>query len=502
MGRSILALACAIIIVLCAYEIHAANRGIGRERVVVGGTPVEIFRPSGGGSEPAVVVAHGFSGSRQIMYAIGYTLAHNGYVAALLDFPGHGRNLTPMNQAGTMRNVTQLTDALDGVVQYARARDDIINDQVALLGHSMGTAVVMTYGLNHADIEAAVALSAILTDITPSMPRNLLLLTGNLEFGNLKQNALAALQNGGGQDPGVLYGDFAQGTARRLEFVPGTEHVTILFNRQSLAWIVDWLNAVFGRTSSGWTDSRIVWVLALYAAALALYFPLSRWVWRRHSPLRGHRIGFGHLLLFAGVPALLTPLVLRLVSPLTEFIPLLVADYLAVYFFLAGIGTLILLRWRGLLERRVWRGWIKPGCVGAGLVLFGYIVLAVFIPGDLTWASMMPTGQRVLWFLALSLLCFPYFLADTSLTYARGRGQTLWRFLLTKVIFLGSMMLALQLSPGLFFILLLLPFLLLAWAMFGVYATRATARLGSPVPGAIAMALAFAWFMASLFPLA
>ena len=502
LGRSLLALACAALVVLCAYEIHAADRGIGRERVIVNGTPVDIFRPSGGGSEPAVVVAHGFSGSRQIMYAIGYTLAHNGYLAALLDFPGHGRNLTPMNQGGVMRDVTQLTDALDDVVEYVRARDDVIDDQVALLGHSMGTAVVMTYGLNHADIGATVALSAILTDITPSMPRNLLLLTGDLEFANLKSNALAALQNSGGQEPGLLYGDFAQGTARRLDFVPGTEHVTILFNRQSLAWSVDWLNAVFGRASGGWTDGRMVWLLAIYAAALALYFPLSRWVWRRRAPLRGQRIGFGHLLLFAGVPALLTPVVLRLLSPLTEIIPLSVANYLAVYFFLAGIGTLILMRRRGLLERRIWRNWLQPGCVGAGLVLFAYILAAVFIPGDLTWASMIPTGQRVLWFLALSLLCFPYFLADTSLTYARGRGQTLWRFLLTKAIFLGSMMLALQLSPSLFFILLLLPFLLLGWGLFGVYATRATAQLGSPVPGAIATTLAFAWFMAALFPLA
>jgi len=87
------------------------------------------------------------------------------------------------------------------------------------------------------------------------------------------------------------------------------------------------------------------------------------------------------------------------------------------------------------------------------------------------------------------------------LTYARGRGRTFWRFALTKGIFLASMFLALQLNPGLFFILLILPFLLLAWAMFGVYAARATSRLGSPIPGAIATTLAFAWFMASLFPM-
>ncbi len=500
-GNAALALVCVAAIVVCAYQIQAAGNGIARETLTVGGTPVEIFRPSGGAAEPAVVVAHGFSGSRQIMYSIGYTLAQNGYLAALLDFPGHGRNLTPMRQAGPVRDVTQLTDAFGQVVDYVRARDDTLDDQIAVLGHSMGTAVVLTYGLDHADVGATVALSAILTDITPSRPRNLLLLTGALEFANLRRNALAALRNGGGQEPGVLYGDFAAGTARQLEFVPNTEHVTILFSRQTLTRITQWLDAAFGHTSSGWTDGRMTWVLVLHVAALGLYLPLSEWVWWKRAPIRGRRMRVRDLLLFKGVPALLTPIVLWALPPLTTLIPLAVANYLAVYFFLAGTTSLLLLRARGLLERRTRRGWLRPGCVGAGFVLFAYLVLAIFIPGDQTWTSLVPTGQRALWFVVLAVLGFPYFLADTSLTYARGRGQTLWRFALTKVIFLVSMFLALQLNPGLFFILLLLPFLLLAWAMFGVYVARATSRLGSPLPGAIATTLAFAWFMASLFPL-
>lgn len=500
-GNAILALVCVAAIVVCAYQIQAAGEGIAREYLTVGSTPVEVFRPAGGASEPAVVVAHGFSGSRQIMYSIGYTLAQNGYLAALLDFPGHGRNPTPMRQAGHMRDVTQLTDALGQVVDYVRARDDTIDNQIALLGHSMGTAVVMTYGLEHSDVGATVALSAILTDITPTMPRNLLLLTGALEFANLKRNALAALRSGGGQEPDTLYGDFAAGTARQLEFVPNTEHVTILFSRETLLRITRWLDAAFGHASNGWTDTRMRWVLLLHVAALGLYLSLSQWVWWKRSPLRGRRMRVRDILLFKGVPALATPLVLWALSPLTTLIPLAVANYLAVYFFLVGTGSLLLLRWRGLLERRTWRGWLRPGCVGAGLVLFAYIALALFIPSDQTWTSLIPTGQRALWFVVFSVLCFPYFLADTSLTYARGRGQTFWRFALTKGIFLASMFLALQLNPGLFFILLLLPFLLVAWAMFGVYATRATARLASPIPGAIATTLAFAWFMASLFPM-
>lgn len=498
---SLFALACVALILLSTYQIGVQNRGIAREQISVGGTPVEIFRPSGGESEPAVVVAHGFSGSRQIMYAFGYTLAHNGYLAALLDFPGHGRNLEPMDSGGHMRDVSQLTDTLDGVVDYVRTRDDVISDQVALLGHSMGTAAVTTYGMAQPDIGATVAVSTIMSDITPSLPPNLLLLTGALEFGNLKQNAQEALRNGGGEQPGVLYGNFADGTARLLEFVPGTEHVSILFSRQALARCVDWLDAAFGHTSSGWAGTSMGWILVLYAAALGLYYPLSKWAWPKPARLHGQRIRVQDLLAYVGIPALATPLILRLLSPLTTLVPLMIADYLVAYFFLAGTGTLLLLRWRGLLERRVWAGWIRAGGIGAGLLLFGYIALAVFVPGDLTWTSMVPTGPRLLWFFVLALFCFPYFLADTSLTYAAGKGRTAGRFLLTKLLFAGSLLLAVQITPGLFFILLVLPFLLLAWGMFGVYSARALERLGTPIPGAVAITLAFAWFMASLFPL-
>ncbi len=489
------------LIVVSGYRIQAQNRGVAREQIFVGSTPVEIFRPSGGESEPAVVVAHGFSGSRQIMYAFGYTLAHNGYLAALLDFPGHGRNPVPMEAADHTQDVTQLTATLDDVVDYVRTRDDVIPDQVAVLGHSMGTRVATPYGMAHPDIGATIALSIVITDITPSLPRNLLLLTGALEFDSLKRAAQETLRNGGGETPGVLYGNFADGTARRLDFVPGAEHVTILFSRETLAQCVDWLNAAFGHSSSGWTGTAIGWVLVLYTAALGLYFPLSKWAWPRPARLPGHRIRVRDLLVYVGIPALVVPLVLRLLPPLTRLIPLEIADYLVAYFFLAGTGTLLLLRRRGLLERRIWSGWIRAGGIGAGVLLFGYIVLTVFIPSDLTWASMIPTGARPLWFVIMALLCFPYFLADTSLTYAVGRGRTAGRFLLTKALFAGSLLLAVQITPELFFILLLLPFILAAWSMFGVYAAHTLERLGTPIPGAVAITLAFAWFMASLFPL-
>ena len=42
MGRGFFALICAVLIAVCVYQIQAAGHGIVRERVSVGGTPVEV----------------------------------------------------------------------------------------------------------------------------------------------------------------------------------------------------------------------------------------------------------------------------------------------------------------------------------------------------------------------------------------------------------------------------------------------------------------------------
>ena len=78
---------------IAVANLMQAEAGITREMRLVDGVPIEIFTPLNvartGAS--AVVAAHGFSSSRQLMYGFGYTLARNGYVAALVAFAGHGR---------------------------------------------------------------------------------------------------------------------------------------------------------------------------------------------------------------------------------------------------------------------------------------------------------------------------------------------------------------------------------------------------------------------------
>jgi hypothetical protein len=74
----------------------------------IGTTPARIY---GGAAEgPAVVIAHGFAGSQQLMEPFAATLARAGYTAITFDFPGHGRNAPP---DGTAMRTDRRSDQLE-----------------------------------------------------------------------------------------------------------------------------------------------------------------------------------------------------------------------------------------------------------------------------------------------------------------------------------------------------------------------------------------------------
>jgi len=80
---------------LAILNLVQAESGLTRQALDMNGVPMTLFLPANPPATrlPAVLVVHGFSGNRQLMYGFGYTLAKNGYVAALIDFAGHGASL-------------------------------------------------------------------------------------------------------------------------------------------------------------------------------------------------------------------------------------------------------------------------------------------------------------------------------------------------------------------------------------------------------------------------
>ncbi|MEO8039611.1 MAG: alpha/beta fold hydrolase [Betaproteobacteria bacterium] len=490
-------------IVLALWRLEGATTGIEIVRDRVGTIPVTVFRPASAERAPVIVIAHGFAGSQQLMQPFAISLARNGYVAVTFDFPGHGRNPTPL--AGGLADYAvagqALTAALDAVVEHARSLPGT-DGRLALLGHSMASETVVRYAIDHPEVSATVGVSLYSHEVTAERPRNLLVIIGALEPSMFSDEGrrIAGMAAGGVAEPGVTYGSIANGTARRFAFAAGVEHIGVLYSRDSINEVISWMNQVFSRQSEGFVGTRGRWLALLFLGIVALAHPLSQ-----RLPVVA-RLPFGdgftwrELLPVAIAPAVLTPLILWQLP--THFLPLLLGDYLACHFGLYGLLTFAGL-W--LTSRRRTRPYAPIERVSsdalalAVLAVTAFSVLAIALPLDRYVSAFLPGATRLPLFAAMLVGTIPYFLADARLT--RGLEAPRGAYALTKILFLLSLAIAIALNPGkLFFLVIIVPAILAFFVIYGLIAHWAWRRTNHPLPGAIANAVAFAWAIAVTFP--
>ncbi len=505
------------------------------------GVPLTIFLDAAVAPGPTVIIAHGFSGSQQLMFPFAVALARNGYTAVTFDFPGHGQNTTPLQGSILEREqrYAQLTATLDQVINHVRRRQ-IGNGEFALLGHSMGSEAVLRYAQIHPDrVEAVVAISTGYSAITPSNPPNVLLLTGQLEFA-LRQFAIEIVEQvaiGPGQ-AGVTYGDFREGTARRAVFVPWVEHIGVLFSPVGQRETLAWLDSSSGRplTTDPYLDYRVLWLVLFYLAAFVFFWPLSAG-FRRLSPTSVQPVAYVQVrwvwwISLAVLPAVMTPIILWLVQengtlPVDQLLPILVGGPLALHFTLYGLLTALGLWLRWFITVRMRRpkpaqsslGTVPPpqdvpqkvtmgiqalrqhpiAVLALTLLVIGYVFLTFGVPAQLFLLNYFPPLRRVGIAFVIFVAMLPYFLADEYLT--RGGGTPHGAYAITKICFILSLVLALILDPSLFFLVIVAPLFILYFMVYGLFSRRVYQRTGVMLIGAVANAFIFAWIIAAIFPL-
>jgi hypothetical protein len=299
---------------------------------------------------------------------------------------------------------------------------------------------------------------------------------------------------GGPPEEGVTYGSFADGSARRLALADGVEHIGVLYSAESMAEARDWLAGAFGRPPGGFVDARGPWLGLLFAGLVTLARPLSRLLPVVAPEGLGAGLRWRLLLPVAIAPAILTPLILWALP--TSFLPLLLGDYLVVHFAVYGLLTAAGLWLAGGWRPASW-SWRKLALAAALVAAYGLLVLGV--PVDRYLSSFLPTEQRVPLILAMLAGTLPYFAADEWLT--RGAASPLGGYALTKLCFLASLALAIALDlERLFFLIIIVPAILLLFLVYGLLAGWAYQRTGHPLVGGIANALVFAWAIAVTFP--
>lgn len=491
MVRGLVAVLAVAMIALAVWRLEGAAAGVRVEAVTFGTVPGRVYHPEEP-LGPVLVISHGFAGSQQIMQSFALSAARAGYVAVTYDSAGHGRNPVPLS--GSVVEVAGATATLvrelAAVTEAARGLGD---GRLAVLGHSMATDIVVRFAKATAGVEAVVAVSMFSPEVTADEPRNLLVITGEWE-GMLTAEALRVVQMSAPlAEAGETYG--VAGNLRRAAVAPHVEHASVLFSTVAMAETVGWLDLVFGieRPAPPPVADRGGWTLLLLAAAVALGWPMAAMLPRLAERPEGAALRGRRLWIVALAPMLVVPLLLRVVP--TGFLPVLVADYLAVHFLAYGVVTALALWAVGArLPEVTWRGlWV-------GALAAGFVGLALFWPVDRYLTNFWPGPGRLVVIAAMAVGTFVYFWTlDWS---GRGVGAGRGAYWLLKLCFLVSLALAVMLDfERLFFLLIILPIVVVFFLVFGLLGHWVERRTRHPLPGTVMAGFAFAWALGVTFPM-
>ena len=467
------------------FGLAAPRAGLSISTAQVGQTPVTVMRPSDA-EAPVVVIAHGFAGSRQLMAGWQLSLARAGFITVSFDFEGHGRN--PVAMSGDVTRIDGTTRLL--MEEVGRVTDFALRlpgavPQVALVGHSMASDVVVRQALADPRVVAVVGLSVFSGAITPDAPQNLLILNGAWESA-LRAEAVRVMAEIGAQE-GETIGTPGAGFARRAAAVPMVEHVGILYAPSGIAEGIDWLSASLGVPALAGPVSLGPWIILTLFGVVLLARPLAATLPLGAAPWHPDRRVFWML---AVGPALVTPLILAMFD--TRFLPVLVADYLALHLALYGALVMAGAGWVGGVPKA--RGWIW----GVGLALYGIIVFGGIM--DRHVGSFVPHAGRIAVIAAILPGAVLAMLADAVLSEATR--AALWRRVVARGMFLISLGVAVVLDfERLFFLVIILPVIVLFYLSFGMMGRFLGRRTGSVVAVGLGLGLILGWALGVTFPM-
>jgi pimeloyl-ACP methyl ester carboxylesterase len=207
---------------------------------------------------PGILAVHGYINSRETQDGFAIEFARRGYVVLALDQTGHGYSDPPAFANGF--------GGPDGLA-HLRSLDIVDKNNIGLEGHSMGgwtilaAAAAMPNDYKSMVLEGSSTGKPFAADGTPSWPRNAALVFAQYEeFSNLMwgvERARDVTQSPklwtmfgtpAAVEPGKVYGDIAQGTARVL-YTPAITHPAEHVSHQAIGYSLDW----FARTLQGGT---------------------------------------------------------------------------------------------------------------------------------------------------------------------------------------------------------------------------------------------------------
>lgn len=207
---------------------------------------------------PGILAIHGYINSRETQDGFAIEFARRGYVVLALDQTGHGYSDPPAFANGF--------GGPDGLA-YLRSLDFVDKTNIGLEGHSMGgwtvlaAATAMPNDYKSMVLEGSSTGKPFAADGTPTWPRNTALVFAQYEeFSTLmwgvdrardvtrSPKLWAMFGTSGPVEPGKVYGDIGQGTARVL-YTPAITHPAEHISHEAIGYSLDW----FAKTLKGGT---------------------------------------------------------------------------------------------------------------------------------------------------------------------------------------------------------------------------------------------------------
>lgn len=137
--------------------------------------------------------------------------------------------------------------------------------------------------------------------------------------------------------------------------------------------------------------------------------------------------------------------------------------------------------------------------IAAALLIVGYVFVSFGVPVHTFVLNYFPPVERLSVAAVMIVLMLPYFLADEWLT--RGPWAPRGAYVITKLLLIASLALAITLNQRLFFLILIAPLFVAYFLVYGLFSWIVFRRSGTPLIGALANSVIFAWIVAVTFPL-
>lgn len=232
-----------------AAQLDTDMGNVTREDVTIAGPGYSIrstlYAPKGlVGKTPALALAHGVSNSKEVLSGVALELARNGYVALTIDEKGHGESDSGVG-------VTDPTLGLGSAVAFLASLPYVDANRIGIGGHSMGAGAVRAVVSADAKIATTILIGGGTDDgetyppLTTTSPKNLLFIVGRndvlFDLDSLDASLRPAFGTIEAIVPGEVYGEFGNGTARKLVVLEAI-HLVEPLDPATAREIVEWTN--------------------------------------------------------------------------------------------------------------------------------------------------------------------------------------------------------------------------------------------------------------------